>query len=84
MGNLAWVTALEWSGKDAFNTAPEQDWMVAGKKAGSYRTAGGLTFQKVEDAGHMVPMDQPEHALAMIRAFTGTEEKLVQGEGRLC
>jgi cathepsin A (carboxypeptidase C) len=33
------------------------------------RTAGGLTFLQVYDAGHMVPSDQPEHALAMITQF---------------
>jgi hypothetical protein len=38
--------------------------------AGSVREAGGLTFVKVYKAGHMVPMDQPKHALDMITRFT--------------
>ena len=39
-------------------------------KAGELRTSGPLSFLRVLDAGHMVPMDQPAAALRMINAFT--------------
>ena len=70
LGNQAWTLALPWSGKDAFNAAPVADWDVAGKKAGELRKTDMFSFLRVIDAGHMVPMDQPEAALAMINAFT--------------
>ena len=69
MGNKAWTLALEWPGKDAFNAAEDHDWDVAGTKAGTARTAQGLTFLQVNKAGHMVPMDQPENSLSMIETF---------------
>jgi len=64
-GNAAWTLALEWDGKEDFNAAEEHEW----KSAGLARTANGLTFLQVYDAGHMVPSDQPEVALDMIANF---------------
>jgi len=76
MGNKAWTLALPWSGKAAFNLADDHDWNVDGVKAGTARTAqlggtGHFTFLQVNGAGHMVPMDQPKNALAMIHTFLG-------------
>lgn len=56
LGNQAWTRALEWSGKEAFNSSPERDWIVDGKPAGSAQGKGPLTFLRVSEAGHMVPM----------------------------
>jgi len=42
---------------------------VDGEKAGSARTADGLTFVRVNDAGHMVPLDQPRRALDLFTRF---------------
>lgn len=53
LGNLRWVEALQWSGSPL---SPELDWLVLGQKAGTVRTSGPLSFVKVHDAGHMVPM----------------------------
>ncbi len=66
LGNRAWTLNLEWSHKAEFNAAEEKDW---NNGAGLSRTANGLTFLQVFDAGHMVPTDQPENALAMITQF---------------
>ena len=66
LGNRAWTLNLDWNHKAEFNAAEEKDWNSGG---GLVRTAGGLTFLQVYDAGHMVPSDQPEHALAMITQF---------------
>lgn len=54
VGNEAWTTALEWSGREMFAAQPLREWIVDGKTAGSVRSAKGLTFLKVEGAGHMV------------------------------
>merc|ERR1712166_535757 len=69
MGNKAWTLALNWPGSTGFNAAADHDWSVAGKKAGTARSSEGFTFLQVNNAGHMVPRDQPENALAMINNF---------------
>lgn len=66
LGNKAWTLGLQWGHKDEFNAAPEHDWN-SGK--GLARTANGLTFLQVYDAGHMVPSDQPEVSLEMLKQF---------------
>lgn len=65
LGSRAWTLALAWDGSDAFAAAGEHDW----KGAGLARTARGLTYLQVYDAGHMVPSDQPDVALDMISNF---------------
>ena len=52
----------------------EGDWKVNGKIAGKIRvpkftTGGDFNFLQMHNAGHMVPMDQPENALAMVQDF---------------
>jgi len=66
LGNRAWTLNLDWDHKTEFQAAQEKDWNNGG---GLSRTANGLTFLQVYDAGHMVPSDQPEHALDMITQF---------------
>ncbi|GAX82651.1 hypothetical protein CEUSTIGMA_g10077.t1 [Chlamydomonas eustigma] len=70
LGNYRWVEAMKWKGQSDWQASPEVEWKVLGKHAGSIKSAGDLTFLKVAAAGHMVPMDQPYNALAMITAFT--------------
>jgi cathepsin A (carboxypeptidase C) len=65
LGNKAWTHALEWTGSDDFRAGDDKDWN--GK--GLARQAKGLTFLQVYDAGHMVPADQPEVALEMLKVF---------------
>eukprot|EP00658_Telonema_sp_P-2_P054108 TRINITY_DN4302_c0_g1_i1.p1 TRINITY_DN4302_c0_g1~~TRINITY_DN4302_c0_g1_i1.p1 ORF type:complete len:446 (+),score=94.73 TRINITY_DN4302_c0_g1_i1:62-1399(+) len=67
LGNRAWTLALPWSGHDGFNAEGEHAWKAA---SGTARTHGGLTFLQVHNAGHMVPLDQPEAALDMVNTFT--------------
>jgi carboxypeptidase C (cathepsin A) len=84
------MESLQWSGQDAYNAAKKHTWVVDGKTGGEYKTAGKLTvsksrrnpapplaniqFLKVFGAGHMVPMDQPERASALLADWltTGT------------
>jgi len=69
MGGDAWTSNMKWPGKTAFNTANRTDWHVGGQVVGSAKSAQGLTFLKVSNAGHMVPMDQPKNALDMLKRF---------------
>ena len=69
MGNKAWTLALDWPHASEFNAAIDSDWNVDGTKAGTARTSNGFTFLQVNNAGHMVPMNQPENSLSMIETF---------------
>ncbi|OQR97567.1 serine protease family S10 [Thraustotheca clavata] len=73
-GNEAWTLNLEWSGKAAFNNATNHPTMIQGKHVGNSRTSGGLAFLRIFEAGHMVPMDQPEVSLAMVDSFLRNEQ----------
>ncbi|CAI8028705.1 Serine carboxypeptidase-like (Fragment) [Geodia barretti] len=66
LGGKDWVESTKWSGQSAFDNAPFKNWTVSGHLAGSVKTGGGLTFIEVENAGHMVPMNQPEAALVIL------------------
>eukprot|EP00636_Phaeomonas_parva_P006222 CAMPEP_0118859850 /NCGR_PEP_ID=MMETSP1163-20130328/5917_1 /TAXON_ID=124430 /ORGANISM="Phaeomonas parva, Strain CCMP2877" /LENGTH=469 /DNA_ID=CAMNT_0006793485 /DNA_START=79 /DNA_END=1488 /DNA_ORIENTATION=+ len=69
MGNKAWTLEFEWEGKEAFNAAMDEPWVVDETVHGMLRTAGNLQFLQVYKAGHMTPMDQPEASLAMFDSF---------------
>ncbi|CAI9302939.1 unnamed protein product, partial [Lactuca saligna] len=71
LGNSRWVHAMEWSGTKEFGASPELPFEVSGSEAGLLKTYGPLSFIKVHDAGHMVPMDQPEAALEMLKRWIG-------------
>ncbi|KAI4322314.1 hypothetical protein L6164_022021 [Bauhinia variegata] len=69
LGNSRWVHAMEWSGQIEFGTSQTIPFTVDGAEAGQMRSHGPLTFIKVYEAGHMVPMDQPKAALEMLRRW---------------
>ncbi|XP_057530574.1 serine carboxypeptidase-like [Amaranthus tricolor] len=70
LGNSRWVHNMEWSGQKHFAASPEVRFEVDGSGAGILKSYGPLSFLKVHDAGHMVPMDQPKAALDMLRRWT--------------
>ncbi|KAJ9545536.1 hypothetical protein OSB04_025243 [Centaurea solstitialis] len=70
LGNSRWVHAMEWSGTKEFGASAEVPFEVSGSEAGLLKSYGPLSFLKVHDAGHMVPMDQPEAALEMLKRWT--------------
>ncbi|CAN4114996.1 unnamed protein product [Withania somnifera] len=70
LGNSRWVQAMEWSGQKEFVASPKVPFEVNGSEAGLFRSHGPLSFLKVHDAGHMVPMDQPKAALEMLKRWT--------------
>eukprot|EP00955_Chlamydomonas_euryale_P050358 354539-Chlamydomonas_euryale.AAC.2 len=55
LGNARWVDGLEWAGAEQWAAAPEAEWSAGGGTAGgTVRSAAGLSFVKVYQAGHMV------------------------------
>jgi len=76
LGCRLWVERLQWPHQRDWESAAELDFTVgAHGSGGRYTAAGrekslrGLTFLQIYDAGHMVPSDQPEAALAMVSEF---------------
>ncbi|KAL0382694.1 UNVERIFIED_CONTAM: Serine carboxypeptidase-like 49 [Sesamum calycinum] len=69
LGNSRWVHAMEWSGQNEFIAASEVPFKVDGSEAGLLTSHGPLSFLKVHDAGHMVPMDQPKASLEMLKRW---------------
>mmetsp|Transcript_37264 Transcript_37264/g.85996 ORF Transcript_37264/g.85996 Transcript_37264/m.85996 type:complete len:481 (+) Transcript_37264:81-1523(+) len=82
LGNKKWALAMDWPHKDEFGKAADADYMVDGKAAGKVRTSNGFHFMQIFQAGHMVPMDQPEVAFQMLDDFISgkismTEDSIV-------
>lgn len=68
-GGRDWVSKMVWPGQAAYNKHPWADWTVDDVNAGVYKEHGNVQFLGVANAGHMVPMDQPANALAMLHIF---------------
>ena len=68
-GGEAWTNSLQWSGQGQFSQTNYEKWDVDGAAAGEYKNVEGLSFLRVYDAGHMVPMDQPLVAVEMLNQF---------------
>jgi len=77
LGNSKWTLALDWAHKSEFNAASLTPFVVKGKEVGKkngkevgeLRSFANFHFLRVYQAGHMVPLDQPEAALGMLNAF---------------
>ncbi|KAE9619339.1 hypothetical protein Lal_00047479 [Lupinus albus] len=70
LGNSRWVHAMEWSGQKEFVASSEVPFIVDDSEAGLLKNYGPLSFLKVHDAGHLVPMDQPKASLEMLKRWT--------------
>ncbi|EPS70311.1 hypothetical protein M569_04452, partial [Genlisea aurea] len=72
LGNERWVEEMVWEGQAEFRRSTAEGFTVDGREMGLKRTTsihGELTFLKVYNAGHLVPMDQPKASLEMLRRF---------------
>lgn len=67
---INYLQNLNFDGADEYKNAVRHKWLVAGNVAGYVKQAGNLTEVLVRNAGHMVPMDQPQWALDLITRFT--------------
>lgn len=82
-GGEAWTAATKWNGKEQFNAAEYESWTVDGEAAGEMRQYGNLHFLRVYEAGHMVPMDQPVNALAMVQRMLANDWNLSESKEML-
>ena len=72
VGNEKALENLPWAGRTQWIEAPRYAWISShdkGKPAGFMKEFQNLLFLKVLDAGHMVPMDQPDKSLEMMAIF---------------
>ncbi|KAI0071137.1 serine carboxypeptidase [Panus rudis PR-1116 ss-1] len=69
VGNERMTLSLEWNDQEAFVSQPLAEWKVNGTAAGLTRSAGPLTFATIYGAGHMVPYDQPEASLELVKRW---------------
>ncbi|PKI51939.1 hypothetical protein CRG98_027591 [Punica granatum] len=69
LGNSKWVHAMQWSGRKNFVAASTVPFVVDRAEAGLLKSHGPLSFMKVRNAGHMVPMDQPKASLQMLQSW---------------
>jgi carboxypeptidase C (cathepsin A) len=62
VGGLRVANSLPWSGSSAFSALPLQslsmDKLATPVSFGQFKSSGGLTWLQIDDAGHMVPVDQ--------------------------
>jgi cathepsin A (carboxypeptidase C) len=65
-GGKAWTNALDWSGAAGFQATAETNYTIAGEVAGTIQAFNGFSYIRVFEAGHLVPMDAPEAALAIL------------------
>ena len=72
---MRWVDQIFYSGTSEFRDALFNVWKVDGKVAGSQKKVGKLDFRIVNNAGHLVPMDQGYNSLAMVREFVNANKK---------
>jgi len=71
-GGEKWTHEVEWSGKQDFQNATYHGWgLNPAKPEGQLKLYENLKFLRVFDAGHMVPMNQPDAALQMLNSFIG-------------
>ena len=77
-GGEAWTHATPWQFKKEFNHQDYQTWNVDGQPAGNMKQYDNFHFLRVFDAGHMVPMNQPVNALAMLEHFIANDWQLSQ------
>jgi cathepsin A (carboxypeptidase C) len=78
LGNKAWTEALEWPGHRKFAAAAMQDLVIVdnpskGKTIGQFKSEGNLTFMRLYDGGHMIPLDQPEASLEFFNRWLKKE-----------
>ncbi|KAL7546024.1 hypothetical protein ACHAWF_010735 [Thalassiosira exigua] len=80
VGNEKFLDALPWSKSEQYTQEPRHAWesgvdaslkinYVPGRPDGYIKQQDNLSFLKVLESGHMVPMDQPAVALSMMKTL---------------
>jgi carboxypeptidase C (cathepsin A) len=58
-----------WSGKEEFLQLRQRPLVMKNITIGFIKSVGNLRFVGIDDAGHMVPRDQPEWTLLLLERF---------------
>lgn len=61
---------LNFAGVEEYRRAPRRPWHLNGRLVGYVRSGGNFTEVLVRGAGHMVPIDNPAAALALVEHLT--------------
>lgn len=73
LGNERWVATLQHSLSAEYEKAPTKKWKSEGHVAGTVRSAGegfgSVAFITIDEAGHMVPHDQPVAASKLVESW---------------
>ena len=85
IGSLSWGEQMQWEGQRVFNQARDRTWddVHSGKGLGIFRSAAGLTFVRVDGAGHNVMVDQPQAAQQMAHQWLLNQGQLGSTMGGL-
>ncbi|RDA88482.1 hypothetical protein CP532_6660 [Ophiocordyceps camponoti-leonardi (nom. inval.)] len=75
LGNRVMTDELAWRGHDAFNNADTKALRLAGTGSvyGTIKAARNLAFGRIFDAGHIVPINQPQAYLDLLNRWTRGE-----------
>lgn len=69
LGGSKWTDAVQWKYGKEFASASTKE-----IPTGTYKYYENFFFYRIYEAGHMVPMDQPQAALDMINHFIGQNQ----------
>jgi len=69
VGQRNWITKMPWSGQALYNAKTAVPFITNGKVHGTSKTAKNFQYVEIADAGHMLPMNQPEAAFKMFSLF---------------
>ncbi|EJU03580.1 alpha/beta-hydrolase [Dacryopinax primogenitus] len=72
-GDRLTIQNLTWGGEQGFQEEPHTPLYLGREKKGLWHEERGLTYVEVYDAGHMVPQDQPEVALRVLKYVLGLD-----------
>ncbi|KAG4096461.1 alpha/beta-hydrolase [Neocallimastix lanati (nom. inval.)] len=68
------IDNLTWNGIKGYKNN-YIDWVVNGKIHGVYQSERNLTYIRMTNGSHMVPIDLPKESLAMFNTFIGVNEE---------
>lgn len=88
VGNERFLENLPWKYQDEWMEAKRYAWSAGRASletpvAGYMKEYRNLLFLKLFNSGHMVPLDVPEVALAMLQVFTDSSQSFKNSEQRL-
>jgi len=68
------IDNMSWNGATGYNNG-YVDWVVNGKISGVYQSERNLTYIRMTNGSHMVPIDLPEESLSMFNSIIGINDE---------